>query len=69
MIGSDLVVLSGAVTMTGTVAAGGTLLTLPAALAPSKKLQAAAADGAFAAVQIGISASGVVTSRGELDGC
>jgi hypothetical protein len=62
MIGPDLFALSGAVTMTGTVTAGTTLMTLPSAFFPSAKLQGAVVDGASAAVQIGISTAGLVTS-------
>jgi hypothetical protein len=62
MIGPDLFALSGAVTMTATVAAGSTLMTLPSAFFPSSKLQATVVDGASAAVQIGISTAGLITS-------
>jgi hypothetical protein len=62
VIGSDLFVLSGAVTMTATVAAGSTLMTLPSAFFPSSKLQATVVDGASAAVEIAISTGGVITS-------
>ncbi len=62
MIGPDLFALSGAVTMTATVAAGGTLMTLPSMFFPGSKLQGTVIDGSSGAVQIGISASGVVTS-------
>ncbi len=58
----DLFVLSGAVTMTATVSAGTTLMTLPAGFAPSSKIETAVIDGASAAVQISISTSGVITS-------
>lgn len=62
MVGSDLFALSGAVTMTATVTAGGTLMTLPSGFAPSEKLLIAVADGAGSAVEIGISTAGVITS-------
>jgi len=62
MVGSDLFTLSGAVTLTATVAAGATLMTLPTGFFPSSKLQATVMDGAFSAVEIAVLTSGVITS-------
>jgi hypothetical protein len=62
MVGSDLFVLCGAVTMTATVAAGTTLMTLPPAFFPASEIETAVIDGASAAVQISVSTSGVITS-------
>jgi hypothetical protein len=62
MVGSELFVLSGAVNMSATVAAGTTLMTLPSAFFPSSKIQATVVDGLGAAVDIAISTTGVVTS-------